>query len=164
MDEITKTYSASLTIHSDAKTVFAFMDDLAKTGMHMSERSMMMMGSKLTLQDISKSGTGIGSTFRWYGKMMGMKMDFTETVTEWNPAKSKKWETIGNPRLIIFSWYQMGFDLHAIGNETKATLWIKYKRPQGWFYYILSVLFAGWYCRWCIGNMLHDTKKHVEQN
>lgn len=157
-----KTFSRSLLIHGSAHAVFAFMDDLAKTGMHMTKRSMMMMGSKLTLQDITNTGTGTGSTFRWYGKMMGMKMDFTETVTEWNAGKSKKWETTGDAKLIIFSWYQMGFDLKPVGSDTEATLWIKYKRSDGWFYRLLSVLFANWYCRWCLENMLGDTKAHVE--
>jgi hypothetical protein len=157
-----KTSSRSLLIHGSAHAVFAFMDDLAKTGMHMTRRSMMMMGSKLTLEDLTGNGTGTGSTFRWYGKMMGMNMDFTETVTQWIQDKSKKWETIGDAKLIIFSWYEMGFDLKPEGNNTSATLYIKYKRPKGWFYRLLSVLFANWYCRWCIENMLNDTKAHVE--
>lgn len=59
-----KTYSQRLLIQGDSHRVFSFMDDLAKTGMHMTKPSMMMMGSKLTLEDITKSGTGIGSTKR----------------------------------------------------------------------------------------------------
>ncbi|TND07204.1 MAG: hypothetical protein FD123_3349 [Bacteroidetes bacterium] len=162
MDATVKTFSRNLLIHGNPHSVFSFMDDLAKTGMHMTKRSMMMMGSKLTLEDITNSGTGVGSTFRWYGKMMGMKMDFTETVTEWVADKSKKWETISDAKVILFSWYQMGFELESKGKDTEATLWIKYKKPKGWFYRLLSVLFAKWYCRWCLENMLGDTKKHVE--
>lgn len=164
MQQKIKTYSQSLLIHGDSHQVFQFMDDLAKTGMHMTKRSMMMMGSKLTLEDITQSGTGIGSTFHWYGKMMGMKIDFTETITEWKVDQSKKWDTIGDAKLIIFSWYQMGFDLKPFGKDTEATLWIKYKTPKGWFDLLLSVLFAKWYCRWCINNMLQDTKAHVEEH
>lgn len=149
---------------ADPHSIFLFMDDLAKTGMHMTKRSMMMMGSKLTLEDLSKEGTGVGSTFRWNGKMMGMKMDFTETITEWIADKSKKWETIGDAKLIIFCWYQMGFDLQSKGNNTEATLWIKYKMPNEWYYKILSFLFAKWYCRWCLENMLNDTKTNTEKN
>jgi hypothetical protein len=157
-----KSYSRMLLIHGNQHNVFSFMDDLAKTGMHMTESSMMMMGSKLTLVDLTSNGTGVGSTFRWYGKMMGMKIDFTETVTEWIRDKSKKWETIGDVKIILFSWYQMGFDLEKKGNDTQAILWIKYKRPSGWFYRLLSFLFAKLYCRWCLENMLADTKSHIE--
>lgn len=158
-----KTFTRSLIIHGSTHAVFTFMDDLAKTGMHMTKRSMMMMGSKLTLEDLTKDGTGVGSTFRWYGKMMGMKMDFTETVTEWVKDQSKAWETIGDARVILFSWYRMSFGLQPQGANTLATLSISYKKPRGWFYKLLSFLFAKWYCRWCLDNMLNDTKAHAEK-
>ena len=58
------------------------MDDFSKTGMHMRKSSVMMMGSKLTLEQLSTKVTGIGSSYRWYGKMMGMAMDFSEIVTK----------------------------------------------------------------------------------
>src|SRR6187551_958462 len=111
MNTEVKNYSRSLLIHADAHRVFTFMDDLAKTGMHMTESSMMMMGSKLTLEDITKNSSGVGATFLWYGKMMGMKMDFTEMVTAWMQDKSKTWETIGEAKIIIMSWYRMNFNL-----------------------------------------------------
>ena len=159
-----KTFNRTIRIRGNAADVFSFMDDLAKTGMHMTESSMMMMGSKLTLEDISNSGTGVGSIFRWYGKMMGMKMDFTETVTEWILNKSKKWETVGDAKVILFSWYEMGFDLKQEQDVTVANLWIRYKRPKTWFYKLLSFLFANWYCKWCLENMLNDTKAHAEKS
>ena len=159
-----KTYSRNLLMHANAHSIFSFMDDLAKTGMHMTESSMMMMGSKLTLEEITKNLSGVGATFRWYGKMMGMKMDFTETVTKWEKDKSKTWETIGDAKIIIMSWYNMNFELQPQGNDTLAVLSISYKKPKGWFYKLLSFLFAKWYCRWCLNNMLNDTKAHVEKN
>lgn len=166
MNAATKIYTRSQRIMGNPHTIFLFMDDLAKTGMHMSERSLMMMGSKLTLEDITKSGTGVGSMFRWYGNMMGMKIDFTETVTESVIGKSKKWETIGDAQVILFSWYQMGFELEPESSTrcTNVRLWIRYKKPKTWFYRLLSFLFAKWSCRWCLKNMLEDTKDHVEKH
>lgn len=79
------------------------MDDFSKTGMHMTESSMMMMGSKLTLEQLSKKTSGIDSKFRWYGKMMGMTMDFSEAITKWEPPKLKEWETFGEAEMIIMS-------------------------------------------------------------
>lgn len=162
--EIVKNYSRSILIHGNPHNVFLFMDDLAKTGMHMTESSMMMMGSKLTLEEVSKNKSGVGSTFRFYGKMMGMKIDFTEAVTEWVQDKSKAWEIIGDAKIIIMSWYRMNFDLKPQGNDTLAVLSISYKRPRGWFYKTLSFLFGKLYCWWCLRNMLNDTKTHVESN
>jgi len=91
-------------------------------------------------------------------------MDFTETVTKWEKDKSKTWETIGDAKIIIMSWYNMNFELQPQGNDTLAVLSISYKKPKGWFYKLLSFLFAKWYCRWCLNNMLNDTKAHVEKN
>ena len=60
---ITKT--KTMLIHSSPAQVFALMDDFSKTGMHMSESSIMMMGSKLTLQQLSTNATGIGASYRF---------------------------------------------------------------------------------------------------
>jgi hypothetical protein len=40
------------------------MDDFSKTGMHMTESSMMMMGSKLTLEKLSANASGVGASYR----------------------------------------------------------------------------------------------------
>ena len=85
------TKSKSILIHSTPAKVFAQMDDFSKTGMHMSESSMMMMGSKLNLEQLSTNSTGVGASYRWYGKMMGMTMDFSQTVTKWEQNKLKEW-------------------------------------------------------------------------
>jgi len=33
--------------------------------------------------------------------MMGMTIDFSETVTKWRPDKFKEWETAGEAKIII---------------------------------------------------------------
>ena len=78
-----KTKSKSIPIHSTPEKVFRQMHDFSKTGMHMSESSMMIMGSKLKLEQLSTNATGVGAKYRWYGNMMGLIMDFTQTVTKW---------------------------------------------------------------------------------
>ncbi len=140
------------------------MDDFSKAGMHMSEKSMMMMGSKLTLQQISSNATGLGATYRWYGKMMGMNLDFSETVTKWQPPQYKKWETVGEAKIIIMSWYRMWFEITPDENGAIVKLSISYLPPPQWFYKVLSFFFAGWYCNWCLSNMLNDTKRTLERN
>jgi len=84
-----ETKSKSIRINSTPEKIFAQMDDFSKTGMHMIESSMMMMGSKLKLEQLSINSTGVGAKYRWYGKMMGMTMDFSETVTKWQSPKIK---------------------------------------------------------------------------
>ena len=77
-----KTLSKSIIIYSKPEKVFAYMDNIGNTGMHMTKSSMSMMGSKLELQQLSENETGMNSTFRWTGKMMGLTMDFTVAVTK----------------------------------------------------------------------------------
>ena len=158
-----KTVAKNILIHSTPEKEFIQMDDFSKTGMHMSESSMMMMGSKLYLEQLSQNHTGVGAKYRWYGKMMGMVMDFSETVTKWQPPKIKQWETVGEAKIIIMSWYRMWFEIASAENGTIAKLSISYLPPKERFYKILSFFFAKWYCNWCLNNMLNDTKKNLEK-
>ena len=150
-------------MHCTPEKAYALMDDFSKTGMHMSESSMMMMGSKLKLEQTSSNITGVGAKYRWYGKMMGMTMDFSETVTKWQPPKIKEWETVGEAKMIIMSWYRMWFEITPAEQGTIAKLSISYLPPKQWLYKILSFLFANLYCNWCLNNMLNDTKKTLEK-
>lgn len=158
-----KTKSKKIHIRSTPEKVFSQMDDFSKTGMHMSESSMMMMGSKLNLEQLSTNSTGMNAKYRWYGKMMGMTMDFSEAVTKWQSPKIKEWETFGDAKIIIMSWYRMWFEITPAVNGTMVQLSISYLPPKEWFYKILSFFFAKWYCNWCLNNMLNDTQKSLEK-
>ncbi len=149
-------------IHAPVERVFSYMDDLAKTGMHMSERSMMIMGGKLKLEHVSGPERGEGSTYRWAGRVLGLPVDFTETVTRWRENEEKVWETTGAPRMIILGWYRMHLATGRAENGTRAALEIEYTPPDGFFYRLLSAAFARWYAEWCLGKMLGDAKKALE--
>ncbi len=157
-----KTKVKAITIHSTPEKVFAYMDNLGNTGMHMMESSMMMMGSKLHLKQISKNATGLGATFRWFGKVMGFKMDFTVKVTTWIENEKKIWETVGDAEMIILAWYRMCLCLTPTIDGTNAELSIQYTKPQQFLYRIISFFLSSWYANWCLKNMLNDTKKHFE--
>ena len=158
-----KNKTKDIIIHSTPDKVFAQMDDFSKTGMHMTESSMMMMGSKLKLEQLSPNATGIGASYHWYGKMMGMTMDFNETVTKWQAPQLKEWEIVGDAKMIIMSWYRMWFEITPAENGANAKISISYLPPKRLFYKILSFFFARWYCNWCLNNMLNDTKRNLEK-
>lgn len=140
--------------------VFMCIDNLGVTGMHMTQSSRMMMGSKLKLDYLTEQHNGLGTKYRWIGKMMGMTMDFTVEVTKWVDGKEKTWETVGESRMIIYSWYQMHLTTTPMFNKgTKAELSITYKKPKGLVNNILCFLLADWYCNWCLKQMLGDAKK-----
>jgi hypothetical protein len=48
-------------------------------------------------------------------------------------------------------------------NGSEAELSITYEKPKGWLAKIVSFLFADWYCRWCLNNMLNDSKGKLEK-
>ena len=107
------------------------MDDLSKTGMPMSEGS--MMAGNLKLEHLSGPEKGVGATFRWKGKVMGFSLDFTETVTHWTENKEKIWETIGTPKLVILDWYRLLLKTLPVKEGTLTTLEIQYTRPKKFF-------------------------------
>ena len=91
--------------------VFQCIDDLGVTGMHMTKSSMPMMGGKLDLNFLTTNHTGLGSKYQWTGMVVGMTIDFTVEVTKWIKDKEKIWETIGDPKMIIYSWFRMNLEI-----------------------------------------------------
>ena len=157
-----KTYQVAAVIHSTPENIFQQLDDFSKTGMHMSQNSMMMMGSKLKLEQLSKEATGLGAKYRWSGKLLGMCIDFSEVVTKWQPPFLKEWETFGEAKMIIMSWYCLRFGLIQNEKGTIASLSISFLPPKQFSYKIFSFLFAKIYCYWCLRNMLNSCKKLLE--
>ena len=68
---------------------------------------MPMMGSTLELDIVTPAVTGVGATYRYSGRMMGLTIDFSETVTQYKLGRRKVWHTIGTPRLLIIAGYEM---------------------------------------------------------
>ena len=150
------------TYNATPEQVFKCIDDLGVTGMHMTQSSMMMMGSKLNVGFLTENHIGLGTKYKWTGKMMGMPMDFTVEVTKWISPKEKIWETIGGTKLIIYSWFRMQLIILPTLNGCKVELSISYEKPKGFINKILSFLFADWYCNWCLKHRLGDAKKSLE--
>lgn len=131
----------------------------------MTTSSSMMIGSKLNLEFLTKNHTGFGSKYRWTGTMMGLLIDVAMEVTKWVPGVEKIWETIGEPKLIIYSWYRIQLIITDIPEGiSQAELSITYKKPSRFFYKILSFFVADWYCKWCLKKMLADAKNNLELN
>lgn len=157
-----KTKSKSILINATPEKVFAYMDNLGNTGMHMTESSGMMMGSKLELKQLSENATGYNAKFKWSGRMMGFIMDFTVVVTKWIKDREKIWETKGEAKMIILKWYQMRLVISPEGENTKVELSIAYTKPDNFYFRVIAFFLAPWYASWCLSNMLNDSKKNLE--
>lgn len=155
--------SESIEINAPADVVFRHVDDIRNTGMHMTESSMPMMGGALALEVLSPNPLGLGATYRMHGKVMGMTIDFTETVTEWVPNRKRVWKTIGEPKLIIMGGYEMSFLVEPVGGGSRLTFGISYDLPESFFGRILGWLLGNWYGRWCLRNMCRDAKSALER-
>ena len=100
--------SRTALINASPEQVFAYVDDIRNLARHMSESpSMPMMGSKLKLEIVTPDPTGVGATYRYTVKMLGLVLDFSETVTTYIASREKIWRTIGEPKLLIMRGYKM---------------------------------------------------------
>jgi hypothetical protein len=97
-------------------------------------RSMPMMGSKLKLEILTPASTGVGATYRYSGRIMGLTLDFSETVTQYILGRVKVWHTIS----FAYEWPR------SLGGR------------------LLGRGFAGSYARWCLDSMAEGAKRDVE--
>lgn len=154
-------YEKELIINGSQEEVFAFMDDIRNTGKHMTESSGAMAGSKLKIEWLSDHKTGLGTKYRWTGKVVGMKMDFTVEVNKWIEGKKKVWGTVGDAKMIVIDWFEMDLTMTPEKDgKSKAKLSINYTKHRGLWVF----LFGKWYSKWCVKSMLRDTKKHFKNS
>jgi hypothetical protein len=150
--------------HASPEAVFDCLDDLGVTGMHMTESSMPMMGGKMDLQFLTLNKRGVGTRYRWTGKVLWRQLDFTVEVTKWIRSKEKIWKTERPAQLIIYSWFQMNLKIWNNQEDSLTQLSISYEKPKGLFNQLLCLLLGDWYCNWCLNNMLNDTEKKLEDS
>jgi hypothetical protein len=154
--------SETVAIHGPAHVVFEFLDDFARLGGHMSQRSMALLGSRLDLDRLSPQATGVGARYRWHGRILGLAVDLTEVVTEWVRDRRKAWQTVGEPRLIVMSGYRMGFTVAQGQSDSALTVEIEYDPPRTRGGRLLAWLLGDAYARWCLRRMCRDAKRAVE--
>jgi len=140
--------------------VFAYLDDPKSLAAHMGESSMMMMGSRMSIDVDADGGRVVGSKVRMDGRMMGIPLSLEEVITERQLPTRKVWETIGAPTLLIIAYYRMGFELTRKGDASQVRVFIDYSlpalAPASW----LGRLLGGVYARWCTKQMADDAGRH----
>ena len=161
---MTRTVSERVEIGAAAADVFAWVDDIRNMGGHMTnESSMAMMGSRLRLDVVSERPTGVGATYRYFGSVMGLALDFSESVTTYRPPHEKVWRTIGRPRLWIVASYEMRLLVEAQSPRTsRLTIQFVYEPPASVFWSIVGHPLARLYGRWCVRRMCRDAKRALE--
>lgn len=155
--------SRSAMIDAPAEHVFAYVDDIRNLARHMSERgSMPMMGSKLSLEITSPEATGIGATYHYSGRVIGLAIDFSEAVTQYVPGREKVWRTIGQPRLLIIDSYEMRVLVEPISaRDARLTIRNDYELPRSGLWRLIGRTLAESYARWCLGSMIDGTAQDL---
>jgi Cu+-exporting ATPase len=158
--------SRSVTIEATAERVFAYVDDIRNLARHMSEsRSMPMMGSKLKLEIMTPEPTGVGAVYRYSGRMMGLTIDFSETVTRYIAGREKVWRTIGEPQLLIIAGYEMLVLVEPVSpTSSRLTISIEYVLPRAGIWRALGGALGDTYSRWCLTSMVEGTKVDLERS
>jgi hypothetical protein len=149
-------------VHAAIDRVFAHLDDAKSLSAHMGKSSMMMMGSRMSIEVDAGGGRAIGSKIRMHGSMMGIHLSLEEMITERQVPNKKLWETIGTPELLVMAHYRMGFELTPQGDSSLVRVFIDYSlpttAPRSW----LGRLLGGVYARWCTKRMADDAARYFD--
>ena len=146
--------------NASVEQVFAFLDDPKALAAHMGESSMMMLGSRMSINVDAGGGRVIGSKVRMHGRMMGIRLSLEEVITKRQVPAMKVWETIGTPKLMVIAHYRMGFELRRNGASSLVRVFIDYslpiKPPGSWLGQLLGAVYA----RWCTKQMVMGAARH----
>ena len=143
-----------------ADRVFAYLDDPKALAAHMGESSIMMLGSRMSIDIDAGGGCAIGSKIRMHGNMMGIPLSLEEVITERHAPYKKVWETIGTPNLKVMAHYRMGFELTPKVDSSLVRVFIDYRLPANAPGSWLGRLLGGVYARWCTKKMAGDAARH----
>jgi hypothetical protein len=149
-------------VHARTDRVFAHLDDPKSLSAHMGMSSMMMIGSRMSVEVDAGGGRGVGSKIHMRGSMMGIPISLEEVITERQVPHKKLWETVGTPELLVMAHYRMGFELTPKGDSSLVRVFIDYSlpttMPRSW----LGRLLGGVYARWCTKRMADDAATYFD--
>ena len=142
-------FEQSVELAAPAPVVFDNLDDFTRLGQHMMRSSWMMAGSRMNYDFDSARGKAVGARVRLQGSFLGIKLIIDEQVDERTPPRTKSWETIGHPRMIVLDSYRMGFSLTPLDKGCRLMIFIDYATPSRGVRRWIARIAAAWYARWC---------------
>jgi hypothetical protein len=151
--EYTKVIPATL------EAVFNRLDDHARLSKHMSKRSWKMGWGKMDTVLDERRGRAAGSHIVLSGRVFGVRLYLDEVVIEYAPPFRKRWETVGQPRLLVIGPYRMGFELLPAGTDARLRVLIDYELPKTGISRWLGWIFGPSYARWCVRQMAEDAQR-----
>ena len=124
----------------------------------MSRPSLAMLGGALRVERLSAVATGVGATYRSWGRVLGLPIDFTTTVVRWVADREKIWRTIGDPQLIVIGHFEMRFGVDPVDGGARLTMALEYELPSRGCGRLLGRALAAPYAKWCLRRMCCDAR------
>ena len=157
--------SRSATIDIPAEQVFAYVDDVGNLARHMSEQgSMTMMGSRLALEIVTPELMGAGAIYRYADRMMGLTIDFSETVTRYVLGREKMWRTIRQPRLLVINSCEMRVLPQPIADaRSRLTITIDCEIARAGLWRLIGRVLADPCAQGCLGGMIEGTVQDLQR-
>jgi len=152
-------YRAEARLPAAAEQVFAYLDDPRRLVSHMSKRSWMMAGGRMSIDLDAAGGRAPGSLIRLHGRMLGLTLSVEERVTERLAPHRKVWQTEGMARLLVLTAYRMGFEILNVEAGTQLAVWIEFSKPVAGLWGLLGRSLGPRYARWCVDRMLADARQ-----
>ncbi len=148
----------SAPINASAERVFDLLDDQARLSAHMSKRSWKMGWGRMETVLDAQRGRSVGSHIVIRGRVFGLRLHLDEVVTMREPPLTKRWETVGEPRLLVIGPYRMSFDLMRVSTTAQLRVAIDYEMPTRGISRVLGRLFGRSYAQWCTRQMVRDAQ------
>ena len=143
-------------VGTDPVTLFAHLDDHMRLAAHMERPSLMTAGATMHIETDERQGRAIGSIISMHGRVLGLNLRLDEMVIEYDPPRSKVWETRGQPRLLVIGGYRMGFKVAERERGSQLTVFIDYQLPERGIERLLGRIFGSTYAAWCTRSMATD--------
>ena len=141
--------------------VFAKLDDHARLAAHMSRPSWRMGWATMQIITDPQRPRGVGAHIALRGRVLGFRLSVDESVTRYEPASLKEWETTEEPHLVVIGEYRMAFMTTPRDEGTQLRVTIDYNRPRSMPARLLGILFGRMYARWCTSQMVGDAAKQT---
>ena len=146
-------------VRASQAEVFSSLDDQVRLSAHMKKRSWKMGWGKMDIVLDAQGGRAVGSHIKLQGRVFGLVLSLDEVVTLREPPYRKRWETVGQPRLLVIGAYAMGFEISPGPIAARVRVAIDYDLPREGLPRILGLLFGKSYARWCTRKMVRDAQR-----
>lgn len=145
-------------INGPADRVFDHLDDQTRLTEHMSTRSWKLGWGRMETVVDAQGGRSVGSHITVWGRVFGLRLTLEEVVTSRRAPRTKTWETVGNPQLLVIGPYRMGFTLTPAGAAVDLRVAIDYDLPATGIPWLLGRLLGRSYATWCTRRMVRDAQ------